>query len=371
MTALSVLRTYWDAAFDALPNAKAMTAYVKKLLAQAEGIQAAEQEADIDWFLVDQIEEYVVERFADSPDQAGLVLGLADARIAACRRAFERRQKEERDRAARAAQAGRAWGAVPMYDIHTPRWVAVRLRAMRASVASTDEVLAYADPYLQSQTVAEAAADLLDEAGETERAVRLYERLLAREGVEKHVRRFLLQRLKDWYAVLGENESLVVALRTLLVEADGYEGSGVVAALWNELEATVVSADWPQVSNNVLAHMQSAAARCDCLAAEGRIDELAAALEGGDCGYRTPASYEDQLLGEHADVLVRWYATCAEDNMAGHVSGRKAYRKSIEILAHLADLPGGAEEANRIAASWREKYPRRPALLEELAAAGF
>lgn len=91
MTALSVLRTYWDAAFDALPNAKAMTAYVKKLLAQAEGIQAAEQEADIDWFLVDQIEEYVVERFADSPDQAGLVLGLADARIAACRRAFERR----------------------------------------------------------------------------------------------------------------------------------------------------------------------------------------------------------------------------------------------------------------------------------------
>lgn len=40
------------------------------------------------------------------------------------------------------------------------------------------------------------------------------------------------------------------------------------------------------------------------------------------------------------------------------------YRKTIEVLTHLAGLPAGADEAVRIAASCREKYPRRRALLE-------
>lgn len=369
-TTLSVLRTYWDAAFDALSSPQAVTKRAKKLLARAERIRSAKQEGDNDWFLVDQLEDYVVDRFVDDPDQAVLVLDLADARITECRRAFEREQAAGRAEAQRSAATYPARVA-PLHDTYTPRWVAVRLRSMRALGTTVDEMLAFAGPYLQSQTVAEAVADLLEQAGETARAARLFERLLRREGVAKHARRFLLLRLRTWYAALGEKDHFQEALRTLLVEDDGYARDGGAAALWAELKAAVDPADWPQVSNEVLNGMHSAAARCDCQAAEGRIDDLVAALESGACGYRTPASYEDLLREGHADVLVRWYVQRVEGDMSGYASGRQAYRKSIKVLAHLACLPGGFDEAARIAASWREKYPRRRALMEELAAAGF
>lgn len=369
-TTLSVLRTYWDAAFDALADPKAVTKRAKKLLARAEHIRSAKQEGDNDWFLVDQLEDYVVDRFVDDPDQAALVLDLADARIEEYRRAFEREQAAGRAEAQRSAATYPARVA-PLHDTCTPLWVAVRLRSMRALGITVDEMLAFAGPHLQSQTVAEAVADLLEQAGETARAARLFERLLRREDMAKHVRRFLLLRLRTWYVALGEKDHLQEALRTLLVEDDGYAHDGGAAALWAELKAAVDPADWPRVSNEVLGGMRSPAARCDCLAAEGHVDDLAAALEGGACGYRTPVSYEGLLREDHADVLVRWYVQRVEGDMSGYASGRQAYRKSIKVLAHLAGLPGGFDEAARIAASWREEYPRRRALMEELAAAGF
>lgn len=54
-----------------------------------------------------------------------------------------------------------------------------------------------------------------------------------------------------------------------------------------------------------------------------------------------------------------------------HASDRKAYRSVIQILKKLKKYPDGKAAAQTIAQSWKETYPRRTSMLDELTKAGF
>lgn len=201
-------------------------------------------------------------------------------------------------------------------------------------------------------------------------AIRLFEDAWRDEAGQSASRRFAL-RLRELYRKHGETDKLRPLLEGLLADAHSNDSNPSAPQLLDELHAVAPADAWPQVRDAALERMTSGEARCDCLAAEGLVERLVDELMHGEVRFRSPASYEDLLVVDHPELLVAWYAEDARRSMEGYMPGRKAYQTAAEKLHHLASLPGGAEPALELADEWKRMYPRRPAMFEELARAGF
>lgn len=369
--AMGLCRQTWDAVLDALASDPAKRADIARCLcALSYKVSDAKREEDIDWFLIDAVDEYVAERFAGDAACAATVVELADRRIEQARLAH----RQELATVARGngmliGGAGDSFTYAPV-DYTTPRWAAHRVRAMYTAGASVQETMAYGEPFRASYDVLDALAGVLADAGDAAGAMRMFEEALQSAGRAPTARRFSL-RLRELYREYGETEKLRDLLGKLLADAGSTDSNPSAPQLLDELHAITPEQSWSQVRDAALERMSSGDARCDCLAAEGLVDRLASELAQGGVRYRSPASYESLLIADHADMLVAWFADDARRAMGGYASGRKAYRKAVEKLRHLASLPGGATLAREIADEWKRQYSRRPAMLEELAHAGF
>jgi len=72
--------------------------------------------------------------------------------------------------------------------------------------------------------------------------------------------------------------------------------------------------------------------------------------------------FPEEVRDIYADYVERW---------AERTSDRKAYQGQVMYLKKIAKYPGGRELAGKIAAGWKLKYRRRPAMMDELMKAGF
>ena len=72
--------------------------------------------------------------------------------------------------------------------------------------------------------------------------------------------------------------------------------------------------------------------------------------------------FPEEVRDIYADYVERW---------AERTSDRKSYQGQVMYLKKIAKYPGGRELAGKIAAGWKLKYRRRPAMMDELRKAGF
>ncbi len=79
--------------------------------------------------------------------------------------------------------------------------------------------------------------------------------------------------------------------------------------------------------------------------------------------------YEDVLKERYPDEMREAYVRILEEQ-AGSASDRKGHRESAKALKKVRKYPIGPERAAQLAASWRTKYSRRRAMMEELRNAG-
>lgn len=369
--AVAVIRWAWDACLDALANDSAKrVAAAKNLCALSRKVSDAKRSGDIDWFLIDSIDEYAAKRLAGDAACADVVVDLADRRIGQAQCAHRKELAEVECGNALSQGGYGGYSTYVPFDYETPRWAAYRVRAMYAAGASVQETAAFAEPFRSSFDVLDALASVLTAAGDASGAIRLFEDACRDERGRGGARRFAL-RLRELYREHGETERLRPLLEGLLADAHSNDSNPSAPQLLDELRSITPADAWPQVRDAALERMTSGEARCDCLAAEGLVERLVDELAHGAVRFRSPASYEDLLVADYPDMLVTWYAEDARRTMGSYAAGRKAYRKSAEKLRHLASLPGGVEPAREIADEWKRMYPRRPAMLEELARAGF
>lgn len=355
----------WTQALGMAPDGPAVDGFLIELRELSDRMLKGKQRGYFGPYVADQIDEFLCERYGCDPDYAWAVLDLADDRIAWLRREHERREKERLRRMGTGAGQPR----FAIGDHETPRWVAVRLRAMYAMGESVDDALDFARPYAHDSRVLAALFDILSDAGREADAIGLLEEALAGDDVSAGAKRGLRMSLRDVYREAGKADRLRETLVDLIIDSYGLQFPTSVE-LMGELRETVPPGEWPAVRDDVLSRMVDADERCECLAAEGLVDRLAAELERGQTRYRTPAAYRDLLLPDHADVLVRWYRNSAE-RLMGRARDRRAYRSAVRTLEELSKIPGGISDAIELAGAWTARYRGRPALLDELRTAGF
>lgn len=166
-------------------------------------------------------------------------------------------------------------------------------------------------------------------------------------------------RLKDAYRKLGDSEAYRAELWAL---ATRWKPDDL--ACFREYRALFVVGDWPAERERLLAARSRFADPGPIYVEEKLYDRLLERVLAAP-GLFWLQTYEKHLSGRYPDQVLRKYAR-ELDSDARRSAGRDIYRSWAGTLRHMRSLPGGEELVRELVAGWREKYPRRSAMLDEL-----
>ena len=131
-----------------------------------------------------------------------------------------------------------------------------------------------------------------------------------------------------------------------------------------ELKRAMPEESWPNLLDRLFTNRNTQSLRRELQLSEGMLEQMMAELEAGTSRYELER-YEKALRKVYPqrvrDLLLKLL-----DREMQSASTRNAYAGVIRALKRLYGYPEGREKAAELARSWREKYPRRSAMLDEL-----
>lgn len=127
--------------------------------------------------------------------------------------------------------------------------------------------------------------------------------------------------------------------------------------------------EWPTLLNQLLLHMTTRSLKYELLAFGEQYELLFLSIVQEGSFNR---------LRQYADILCRWSPEQVRDiyvqmldGVMSRSSDRNMYREAIGYLPRVRQFPNGVETAKLLADSWRERFGRRKAMLDELYKAGY
>ena len=291
---------------------------------------------DIYLYAANMAREVLFAHYADLPEYAADFVAMADERI----------------------EDARTYGGNPA------RWVIVRLRALRASGMGAEELLKEAGPFAEEESVCQFLVDWALERGDAELAVALLEG--CKEASRKRADGTYSLAVSRQLAILYEGRDVGAMrgeLRYLLQHVTCYGAADRPEDLWARLRESYDADEWAVRRDALLAELPDVV-HLDCLAAEGLYDRLMLEAEKG--GASAVRAYESELVPHYPDRVLKVYLDELVAHGANPGSSRKAYRYLAQELRHVKSLPGGEAPVRRFVAQMRQRFPRRPALLDEL-----
>ena len=135
------------------------------------------------------------------------------------------------------------------------------------------------------------------------------------------------------------------------------------------LKATIDPEEWPEWLERILNVMAPSRGRLDVLFEEGKHRELIEEVQN-NFGPWALERYVDDLAEEFPMEIIDYYIDQLHEECA--VEGtRQSYIDMMKKLKRLEQMPGGQLIAEGLAAEWRERFPNRVEMMEELKNAGF
>lgn len=136
-----------------------------------------------------------------------------------------------------------------------------------------------------------------------------------------------------------------------------------------KMKLLLSTAEWEEMRSRLLNSKTMLSQVYPLLSKEGLYGQLMDMMETH--GYiHTLQLYEDLLKKEFPQRCMHIYKNHLHQAM-NQASNRKAYWSVIQTLKKLKKYPDGKAAAQTIADQWKQKYPRRTSLLDELKKAGF
>lgn len=344
--ALETCTGYWERIFRKADSALQRQLF-ERLLAFARQNPCDNDEADIYWYERERIEDFLADAFADDPAFAPDIQALADERI-----------QEARELIA----ADRYPGG---YRFELGAWTLVRLRAMEALGRPLEELEAFAEPLRDERGVRQFFIDRAVAHSDTERAIALLEEAAA-HAEERYPVDIAAQLLALYKQTERADEARSI-LFELATRDESFESEHGLA-WFRQLKARTSADEWPRVRDRVLAAARDEVVRRRYLAEEGLSDLLKQSIEEGG-GLADVLRYEDALKEHHADWILGQYRASAESDLRP-AGNRAIYRSVVELMERMQRLPGGRPVVEEMAEDFRQRYPRRRVLMEELAKLG-
>ena len=137
----------------------------------------------------------------------------------------------------------------------------------------------------------------------------------------------------------------------------------------NKMKATLSPAEWEDMRNKLLNSQTMIYQAYPLLYQEGLYEQMMARIEA-HTDIHTLERYETLLKKEYPQRCIAVYEAHLHQAM-NRASNRKAYWSVIQTLKKLKKYPDGKVCAQAIAKQWKQNYPRRTSMLDELSKAGF
>ena len=137
----------------------------------------------------------------------------------------------------------------------------------------------------------------------------------------------------------------------------------------NRLKGVISEEKWQIIREDILDSESCRTVRLDLMQEEKLYDRLMKEILASG-SISTLERYEKDLRSGHSREIRDMYAEYVRD-VVGNTSNRKQYRYLVADLRKIRRYDGGKELAASIAASWKQEYKRRSALMDELRKAGF
>ena len=135
------------------------------------------------------------------------------------------------------------------------------------------------------------------------------------------------------------------------------------------LKNSVEFSEWPEWREKIYHVMKSSRGRWDFLFEEGMHRELLDELQNGHDVWAMER-YVDELAKEFPMEVISYYIDELHNEMEVMVT-RQDYKDMIKKLRKIAELPGGKLVVDGLVAEWRNNFPERIEMMEELKTAGF
>lgn len=360
---------FWEEAFRLTPSV-GVSKRIDGMCKLARKFESAKKEADLDWFIIPELYKIPARILAEDKHHAANIIELADERIACLQTAAaDELGTYERKRAALNENPSlHTYVYRPHAAFEIDEWALFRLKAMDACGASLDKICLFASDYTTDcSKILLALADICCARGETRLAVvELSRWLVASRPDQKYAAEEVCLRLLDAQLECGMNDHYRDMLATMLRVSPMRKVSAV--SLLRRYKKCFEPVAWPAEREKLFARIDNVTVLCDCLAEEGfhqRIYDIA--CESERFNYRR---YENELLDVAPEYVLEQYKESAMSEF-DRACDRRGYRSAAKELKHILGLPGGGDEARKLAAQLRVKYPRKIALHDELAKIGL
>lgn len=362
---LNMLSFYYEQAFSAT-SADCVPARIRDVCKLADKIEGAQREGDFDDLIAPELRFIPARLFAGNSQFASEIVELADERIACLRLRAQHEREELQRRWPGLAQ--KAPERKTTSDYEAARWALARMEAMESLGEGVAALREFVRSFFDDSSVLVAFADACSRAGEPRAAVADLEAgtndgRLGPGGIGS-----VRLRLLDAYTECGMDAELRELLRGMLQAVQLPFRGPSAAELLTRYRAAAPAESWPQVREELFAGMVNRYTLCDCLLVEGmpeRIYQIAKSEERFDV-----ERYQDALLQIDAPFVLAWHKRRVLRSFEDAYD-RKGYRRKTKELTRLLELSGGKDAVQEVAEELRARYPRKVALLDELAKAGL
>ena len=205
--------------------------------------------------------------------------------------------------------------------------------------------------------------DCIDQ-GDDQTAIALLQESKKLDGDKAGLVTQYCEQLAELYHKTGQTALYEQELRDLIFSCKTWKTEYV-----EQLKELTPAAQWPALFEQILRQPSMQGNAPALLAWDGQFQRLYDLLS------RAPRAEE---VDRYESVLRSWslektrdlYLQCLDRAMS-FADGRSAYRKCIGYLRKLRTYPEGAAAVSQATKMWRETYPRRRAMLDELERAGY
>ena len=194
--------------------------------------------------------------------------------------------------------------------------------------------------------------------GNMDEAIALYQELADRED-QRWGRNEYREKLMQIYKELGDSEKYFDSLKQAMFRAVGD------MKLWEEYKSNFKTEDWAEARDAIFSSIGKRDFRANTwYAEEDRYDLIMNNVEAYE-GTDQLKEYEKKLKKLYPERC-RTVLICKADRTAMEATKRADYRRLAGLLNWIQKYPEGDAIVEKLAQKYREAYPRRKAMLEEL-----
>lgn len=239
------------------------------------------------------------------------------------------------------------------------KWAVRYLKMLQETNAPDEKITEVCKRYWDNSSVRRYCVDVCMEKKEYDHALQILDECILLDQRYQGLISEYSKKKKEIYLLQGNRNGYIEQLWKLVLE---HEAGNL--ELYRELKNQYTADEWLVKREEIFQKLPSYAPVERLYEEEKLYDRLLVCVLHSP-GLSTLQAYENILKKEYPEQILDKYKN-EVNKMAAQASDRKKYAHLVSLLRKMQQIEGGSKIVDQIAAEWKIKYSKRPAMMDEL-----